>query len=34
MSLDLGLDKYGRWCDLPELAVKVEPDWWCRPWRI
>ena len=23
-----------RWCDLPELAVPVEPDWWCRLWRI
>jgi hypothetical protein len=23
-----------RWCDLPELAVPVDPDWWCRLWRI
>jgi hypothetical protein len=23
-----------RWCDLPELAVPVEADWWCRLWRI
>jgi hypothetical protein len=23
-----------RRCDLPELAVPVEPDWWCRLWRI
>lgn len=23
-----------RWCDLPELAVPVEPEWWCRLWRI
>lgn len=23
-----------RWCDLPELAVPVEPQWWCRLWRI
>ncbi|WP_428420345.1 hypothetical protein [Methylibium sp.] len=23
-----------KWCDLPELAVPVEPDWWCRLWRI
>lgn len=23
-----------RWCDLPELAVPVEPNWWCRLWRI
>jgi hypothetical protein len=22
-----------RWCDLPELALPVEPDWWCRLWR-
>ncbi|WP_049621189.1 hypothetical protein [Frateuria defendens] len=23
-----------RWCDLPELAIPVDPDWWCRLWRI
>ncbi|MFC4252996.1 hypothetical protein [Sinimarinibacterium flocculans] len=23
-----------RWCDLPELAVPVESNWWCRLWRI
>jgi hypothetical protein len=23
-----------RWCDLPELAVPVEPDWYCRLWRM
>jgi len=23
-----------KWCDLPEPAVPVEPDWWCRLWRI
>lgn len=23
-----------KWCDIPELAVPVEPDWWCRLWRI
>ncbi|MEJ2623844.1 MAG: hypothetical protein P8Z80_04685 [Pseudolabrys sp.] len=23
-----------QWCDLPELAVPVDPDWWCRLWRI
>ncbi|MGQ0456349.1 MAG: hypothetical protein ACT4OU_04735 [Hyphomicrobium sp.] len=23
-----------KWCDLPELAVPAEPDWWCRLWRI
>ena len=23
-----------RWCDLPELALPVKADWWCRLWRI
>ena len=23
-----------QWCDLPELAVPVDADWWCRLWRI
>jgi hypothetical protein len=23
-----------KWCDLPELFVPVEPDWYCRLWRI
>ena len=23
-----------RWCDLPELPVPVEPDWFCRLWRM
>jgi hypothetical protein len=23
-----------KWCDLPELAVPVEPEWWCRLWRL
>lgn len=23
-----------KWCDLPELALPVEPQWWCRLWRI
>lgn len=23
-----------QWCDLPELALPVEPNWWCRLWRI
>jgi hypothetical protein len=23
-----------KWCDLPELAVPVEPQWYCRLWRI
>ncbi|HET9621256.1 MAG TPA: hypothetical protein VFP84_07820 [Kofleriaceae bacterium] len=22
-----------RWCELPELALPVEPDWWCGLWR-
>jgi hypothetical protein len=23
-----------KWCALPPLAVPVEPDWWCRLWRL
>lgn len=23
-----------KWCDLPELPVPVEPDWWCRLWKL
>jgi hypothetical protein len=23
-----------KWCDLPELALPVEPDWYCKLWRI
>ena len=23
-----------RWCDLPELSLPAEHDWWCRLWRI
>ena len=23
-----------KWCDLPELSLPVEADWWCRLWRI
>lgn len=23
-----------RWCDLPELELPAEPDWYCRLWRI
>jgi hypothetical protein len=23
-----------KWCDLPELSVPVEAEWWCRLWRI
>lgn len=26
--------KNRRWCDLPDLNIPVEPDWWCRLWRI
>ena len=22
------------WCDLPELALPVDANWWCRLWRI
>lgn len=23
-----------KWCDLPELPVPVEPQWWCRLWKL
>lgn len=23
-----------KWCDLPELALPVKPEWYCRLWRI
>jgi hypothetical protein len=23
-----------KWCDLPELALPVEAEWYCRLWRI
>jgi hypothetical protein len=23
-----------KWCALPTLALPVEPEWWCRLWRI
>lgn len=23
-----------QWCDLPELALPVKPDWYCKLWRI
>jgi thiosulfate reductase cytochrome b subunit len=23
-----------KWCDIPELELPVEPEWWCRLWRI
>ncbi len=26
--------KNRRWCDLPDLNIPVEADWWCRLWRI
>lgn len=22
-----------KWCDLPEMSLPVEPEWWCRLWR-
>ena len=22
------------WCDLPELNVPVDPDWFCDLWRV
>ena len=23
-----------KWCDLPEISLPAEPDWFCRLWRI
>jgi hypothetical protein len=23
-----------KFCDIPELALPVEADWWCRLWRV
>jgi hypothetical protein len=23
-----------KWCDIPERPIPVEPEWWCRLWRI
>ena len=23
-----------KWCDLPELPVPVEANWWCRLWKM
>lgn len=23
-----------QFCDMPELQFPVEPDWWCRLWRV
>jgi hypothetical protein len=25
---------HSRWCDLPELPIPVEPQWWCRLWKM
>jgi hypothetical protein len=22
------------WCDLPELNIPVDPDWYCALWRV
>jgi hypothetical protein len=22
------------WCDLPELNIPVDPDWYCGLWRV
>ena len=27
------LPRHGH-CDLPELNFPVNPDWWCRLWRV
>lgn len=23
-----------KWCDIPEVSLPAEPDWYCRLWRI
>ncbi|MBS1991492.1 MAG: hypothetical protein JSS86_19555 [Cyanobacteria bacterium SZAS LIN-2] len=23
-----------KWCNLPEINLPAEPEWWCRLWRI
>jgi len=23
-----------KWCALPGIELPVEPDWWCRLWRV
>jgi hypothetical protein len=23
-----------KWCALPPLSLPVEPEWWCRLWRV
>lgn len=23
-----------RWCEIPELDLPAEAEWWCRLWRI
>ena len=25
---------HSKWCALPALSLPVEPEWWCRLWRI
>ena len=25
---------HNRWCDLPELDLPAEPEWYCRLWRV
>jgi hypothetical protein len=25
---------HAKWCDLPELPIPVEPQWWCRLWKL
>lgn len=22
------------WCDLPELNIPVDPEWYCKLWRV
>jgi hypothetical protein len=23
-----------KWCDIPEVSLPAEPDWYCKLWRI
>ena len=23
-----------RWCEIPEISLPAEDEWWCRLWRI
>ena len=25
---------HAKWCDLPALPIPVEPQWWCRLWKL